>query len=1128
MQPDRCLHVCLIGDSGTGQSSFLQCYRTVAGGNTGGSQHKGKEFSSHHPPFPPASNLESLVAVVELDGEPCRVRFTDGAGGPYFQLPMQQTALSAAHVTLVCFRSDSPESLQHIKEKWLPILWSSGMEGPWLLLALATDMRERRRAAGDVSGTVSQEEGEAFAQRYGAWAYVESSAFFPETVQLVVDEALAAGITYYRKQWQFSPMPSGPLHSLSSGGSKESSKELSKESEESQEMAAKIKPSWRGVTHTEPEKWLMHEKLNVGDDPVGLTEEQVKAGLSQLGDTGTRQHAYLRCDLQGLSLTSLNAIRPWEQLQFLNVSRNQLRHLEPVGALRNLLHLNASHNLLVRSQCFTAPDALETIDMSYNMIAELGDWKVHRYLRELNLRGNYIKLMGTGLMGNKELRMLDLSENYITEIENLDNLNLRVLNVAQNRLGNLEGVQTLEKLQSLDARHNNITTISALRAQDIPRLRKLRVSENRISQIRELDNLAEFSFLSDFYLDPNPLSELPQLRAQVLHRLPRLRSMDLVQVTAEERVKTDLVYGADTETRREIFESLLPEETFVDRRLMTEEKIAAIELEEFGQNGDVGPYGRDGNQDSQTFGGGGPPRSRLQQGKFRSRIEQARYGGDEGVADFANFPAPFLSLTVTDEDLPEVMEAVAEGGVEELLLGAARISVTGLRELISFLRDSPCRLRHVDLAGSSAVASLGVELVNTFPFSKGCSVETENCGLHEQTVERLRNQTLEAQQALELVAAERHRSAEAVSVYMREQEALEDVAAEYCARDAAPPPPPRLCHPLKWRSGVEKPSQAALQEFLKTNANGLSQSGSSYVITNKAGRRVPLNADKYKALRATLENMLKEFGCEALHAESPEDGMNGGKQLPGTFLEAFGPTLKEVIESKKLLGFMLWEGVEPSTEVIESVRRDPEEWTAHWKAVQERFQRLSDQAKKAHDVGSSIPGVASGQLISHLSHLSLPMNSDTIKPPSFFNFTKVSDSKRPHLRFGQDLHAALAARSVAIVSCTGTGFGIDSVRIELKNLVQDNMTINIRRGTIFQQQGWQHRQNLLVGIDYCIEVPAGSTIVKHMHGYCINRTCALSQSSPLDLTDFYLDDDTVLASQAVVWDHFEGIFKKGQ
>ena len=32
----------------------------------------------------------------------------------------------------------------------------------------------------------------------------------------------------------------------------------------------------------------------------------------------------------------------------------------------------------------------------------------------------------------------------------------------------------------------------------------------------------------------------------------------------------DVAAGADVETRQEIFEQLLPEETFVDRRLMTE------------------------------------------------------------------------------------------------------------------------------------------------------------------------------------------------------------------------------------------------------------------------------------------------------------------------------------------------------------------------------------------------------------------------------------------------------------------------------------------------------------------------------------------------------------------------------
>ena len=37
------------------------------------------------------------------------------------------------------------------------------------------------------------------------------------------------------------------------------------------------------------------------------------------------------------------------------------------------------------------------------------------------------------------------------------------------------------------------------------------------------------------------------------------------------------VAGADVETRQEIFEQLLPEETFVDRRLMTEAGAWCIE-----------------------------------------------------------------------------------------------------------------------------------------------------------------------------------------------------------------------------------------------------------------------------------------------------------------------------------------------------------------------------------------------------------------------------------------------------------------------------------------------------------------------------------------------------------------------
>ena len=81
--------------------------------------------------------------------------------------------------------------------------------------------------------------------------------------------------------------------------------------------------------------------------------------------------------------------------------------------------------------------------------------------------------------------------------------------------------------------------------------------------------------------------------------------------------------GADVETRRDIFEQLLPEETFVDRRLMTQargdrvavpeanagngtqELIAQLEVEQFGCIGDAGPFGAD--MAEPTFGN--PPRT---------------------------------------------------------------------------------------------------------------------------------------------------------------------------------------------------------------------------------------------------------------------------------------------------------------------------------------------------------------------------------------------------------------------------------------------------------------------------------------------------------------------------------------
>merc|ERR1712039_777682 len=89
---------------------------------------------------------------------------------------------------------------------------------------------------------------------------------------------------------------------------------------------------------------------------------------------------------------------------------------------------------------------------------------------------------------------------------------------------------------------------------------------------------------------------------------------------------------------------------------------------------------------------------------------------------------------------------------------------------------------------------------------------------------------------------------------------------------------------------------------------------------------------------------------------------------------------------------------------------------------------------------------------------------------------------------------------------------------------EQDMEITVQRGTVFQHIDWQHRQNLIVPIDSVIPVAASSTVSKELLAFCMNVTCACSSGNPLSLTEFFIDNTSVLESQGAVWDHFEGCF----
>lgn len=49
--------------------------------------------------------------------------------------------------------------------------------------------------------------------------------------------------------------------------------------------------------------------------------------------------------------------------------------------------------------------------------------------------------------------------------------------------------------------------------------------------------------------------------------------LDGQEVSHHDKVKADILFGADTENKKEIFKTYLPEEDFVDRRLFVSQQI---------------------------------------------------------------------------------------------------------------------------------------------------------------------------------------------------------------------------------------------------------------------------------------------------------------------------------------------------------------------------------------------------------------------------------------------------------------------------------------------------------------------------------------------------------------------------
>ena len=338
------------------------------------------------------------------------------------------------------------------------------------------------------------------------------------------------------------------------------------------------------------------EEKTFQENESTLSETQIRAGLGVLGKHPiTLKHTYLELKVVNAGVKDISALSKYPCLMYVNLSNNKLEDAKILNDIPALMQLDLSHNSLTRcldfnpvccnkehawSQGDTAIGSMLTkANLSHNNIFKLDSLAHHPFLEVLIISNNSIECI-EGLSTLKFLKVLDVSNNRITDITGLDYLELNELNLRQNRITLLSGLEKCLKLSSLDVSSNSIRSLLPLK--DCANLMWLDARDNQIEYARQAEFLSELTWLNTVLLMGNPCSRKHMYRRRVIHRLRNLFKLDESAVTAEEKIETANMFGtelSDADGRMNVFYKHLPHDSFENPIIFQDEELSLTEAQ---------------------------------------------------------------------------------------------------------------------------------------------------------------------------------------------------------------------------------------------------------------------------------------------------------------------------------------------------------------------------------------------------------------------------------------------------------------------------------------------------------------------------------------------------------------------
>jgi len=233
-------------------------------------------------------------------------------------------------------------------------------------------------------------------------------------------------------------------------------------------------------------------------------------------------------------------------LKILSLRSNSIKKIKNLDALK-LKALDLAGNHISTISGLEQQDQLQHLNLKYNQIIRIENLTNLKRLNSLVLNNNDIsRLDGLKHLG-KTLQRLDLVNNKIRKIEGLENLlALQRLNLENNQIVELEGLDSLTALKWLYLKKNKIIRIKRLNS--LTALEEFSIGSDRLDRLEGMDhlkNLKQLTFYGQTIENLNGLEELEELILESNHpdnikgleKLGRLQNLTKLELNIKGKKK---------------------------------------------------------------------------------------------------------------------------------------------------------------------------------------------------------------------------------------------------------------------------------------------------------------------------------------------------------------------------------------------------------------------------------------------------------------------------------------------------------------------------------------------------------------------------------------------------------------